>query len=96
MVSHITVCTAFGLYGKAILFEANLSKNLWISSDGQDGPAAGLGVSPTESERKVVNYARERKKLKEQIAATWWPGVKSKLAKRLEQVEKQIRMLNIL
>ena len=69
---------------------------MWISSDGQDGPAAGLGVSPTESERKVVNYARERKKLKEQIAATWWPGVKSKLAKRLEQVEKQIRMLNIL
>ena len=43
---------------------------------------------------EVVNYARERKKLKEQIAATWWPGVKSKLAKRLEQVEKQILMLS--
>ena len=69
---------------------------MWISSDGQDGPAAGLGFSPTESERKVVNYARERKKLKEQIAATWWPGVKSKLAKRLEQVEKQIRILSLL
>ena len=96
MVSHITACTAFGLYGKAILFEANLSKNLWISSDGQDGPAAGLGVSPTESERKVVNYARERKKLNEKIAATSDAEVKSKLTKRLEQVEKQIRMLNIL
>ena len=69
---------------------------MWISSDGQDGPAAGLGVSPTESERKVVNYARERKKLKEQIAATSDAEVKSKLAKRLEQVEKQIRILNIL
>ena len=69
---------------------------MWISSDGQDGPAAGLGFSPTESERKVVNYARERKKLKEQIAATSDAEVKSKLAKRLEQVEKQIRMLNLL
>ena len=68
---------------------------MWISSDGQDGPAAGLGVSPTESERKVVNYARERKKLTEQIATTSDAEVKSKLAKRLEQVEKQIRMLNI-
>ena len=96
MVSHITVCTAFGLYGKAILFEANLSKNLWISSDGQDGPAAGLGFYPTDSERKVVNYTRERKKLNEKIAATSDAEVKSKLAKRLEQVEKQIRMLNIL
>ena len=96
VISHITVFTTSGLYSKALLFEAKLSKNLWISSDGQDGPAAGLGVSPTESERKVVNYARERKKLKEQIAATWWPGVKSKLAKRLEQVEKQILMLSLL
>ena len=99
MVSHITVCTAFGLYGKAILFEANLSKNLWISSDGQDGPAAGLGFYPTDSERKVLNFARECKKLNEQIAATSVccdAGVKSKLVKRLEQVEKQIRMLNLL
>ena len=96
MVSHITVCTAFGLYGKAILFEADLSKNLWISSDGQDGPAAGLGFYPTDSERKVVNYTREREKLNEKIAATSDAEVKSKLAKRLEQVEKQIRMLNIL
>ena len=69
---------------------------MWISSDSQDGPAAGLGFSPTESERKVVNYARERKKLTEQIATTSDAEVKSKLAKRLEQVEKQIRMLNIL
>ena len=69
---------------------------MWISSDGQDGPAAGLGFYPTDSERKVVNYARERKKLKKQIAATSDAEVKSKLAKRLEQVEKQIRMFNIL
>ena len=69
---------------------------MWISSDGQDGPAAGLGFYPTDSERKVVNYTRERKKLNEKIAATSDAEVKSKLAKRLEQVEKQIRMLNIL
>ena len=69
---------------------------MWISSDGQDGPAAGLGLYPTDFESKVVNHARERKKLKKQIAATSDAEVKSKLAKRLEQVEKQIRMLNIL
>ena len=69
---------------------------MWISSDGQDGPAAGLGFYPTDSERKVVNYTWERKKLNEKIAATSDAEVKSKLAKRLEQVEKQIRMLNIL
>ena len=69
---------------------------MWISSDGQGGPAVGLGFSPTESERKVVNYARERKKLKEQIATTSDAEVKSKLAKRLEQVEKQILMLSLL
>ena len=69
---------------------------MWISSDGQDGPAAGLGFYPTDSERKVVDYKREREKLNEQIAATSDAEVKSKLAKRLEQVEKQIRMLNIL
>ena len=59
-------------------------------------PAAGLGFYPTDSERKVVNYTREREKLNEKIAATSDAEVKSKLAKRLEQVEKQIRMLNIL
>ena len=80
----------------AIQFKATLNENLSISSEGQDGPAAGLGFSPTESERKVVNYARERKKLTEQIATTSDAEVKSKLAKRLEQVEKQIRMLNLL
>ena len=69
---------------------------MWISSDGQDCPAAGLGFYPTDSERKVVNYTRERKKLNEKIAATSDAEVKSKLAKRLEQVEKQIRILNIL
>ena len=42
------------------------------------------------------DYARERKKLKEQIATTSDAEVKSKLAKRLEQVEKQIRMLSLL
>ena len=69
---------------------------MWISSDGQDGPAAGLGFYPTDSERKVVNYTPERKKLNEKIAAASDAEVKSKLAKRLEQVEKQIRMLNLL
>ena len=69
---------------------------MWISSDGQDGPAAGLGLYPTDFESKVVNHARERKKLKEQIATTSDAEVKSKLAKRLEQVEKQILMLSLL
>ena len=62
-------------------------------------PAVGLGFFPTDSERKVLNFARECKKLNEQIAATSVccdAGVKSKLVKRLEQVEKQIRMLNLL
>ena len=62
---------------------------MWISSDGQDGPAAGLGFYPTDSERKVVNYTRERKKLKDQIAATSDKEEKSKLIKRLNEVEKQ-------
>ena len=64
-----------------------------------NSPAAGLGFYPTDSERKVLNFARECKKLNEQIAATSVccdAGVKSKLVKRLEQVEKQIRMLNLL
>ena len=61
-----------------------------------NSPAAGLGFYPTDSERKVVNYTREREKLNEKIAATSDAEVKSKLAKRLEQVEKQIGMLNIL
>ena len=79
--------------------EANLSKKSLISSDGQGGPAAGTGFYPTDSERKVLSFARERQKLKEQIAATSVccdAGVKSKLVKRLEQVEKPIRMLNLL
>ena len=62
-----------------------------------NSPAAGLGFYPTDSERKVLNFARECKKLNEQIAATSVccdAGVKSKLVKRLEQVEKQIRMFN--
>ena len=60
-----------------------------------NSPAAGLGFCTTDSECKVLNFARECKKLNEQIAATSDEVVKSKLAKRLEQVEKQIRMLNI-
>ena len=62
---------------------------MWISSDGQDGPAAGLGFYPTDFERKVVNYTRERKKLNEKIAATSDKEEKSKLIKRLNEVEKQ-------
>ena len=45
---------------------------------------------------EVVNYTREREKLNEKIAATSDAEVKSKLAKRLEQVEKQILMLSLL
>ena len=54
-----------------------------------NSPAAGLGFYPTDSERKVVNYTPERKKLNEKIAATSDKEEKSKLIKRLNEVEKQ-------
>ena len=46
-------------------------------------------LSPTNSERQVVNYERQRKTLNEKIAATSDEVVKSKLTKRLQEAQQQ-------
>ena len=49
----------------------------------------GHGYNNLRNAPKVVNYERELKKLKDQIAATSDKEEKSKLIKRLNEVEKQ-------
>ena len=49
----------------------------------------GHGHNNLRNAPKVVNYERELKKLKDQIAATSDKEEKSKLIKRLNEVEKQ-------
>ena len=85
------------------LHTANMSKATTSGRGAvQPAPTPATKISSSDAkneERKVLNFARECKKLNEQIAATSVccdAGVKSKLVKRLEQVEKQIRMLNLL
>ena len=52
----------------------------------------GHGHNNLRNAPKVVNYERELKKLKDQIAATSDKEEKSKLIKRLNEVEKQHRV----
>ena len=50
---------------------------------------SGHGYNKLRNAPKVVNYERELKKLKDQIAATSDKEEKSKLIKLLNEVEKQ-------